>query len=139
MHEPERDVEPPLHAAGVAARDAVGGVAQADELEQLVDALAQRRAGHAVDAPLEQEVLAAGRLPVDARVLRDVADRALRTRFGWRTTSSPATSARPESGCVSVASVRTVVDLPAPFGPSRPNTSPSRTANETPSSACTVL
>ena len=43
----------------------------------------------------------------------------------------------PESGVVSVTSERTVVDLPAPFGPSRPNTSPSRTANETPSSACT--
>ena len=30
-----------------------------------------------------------------------------------------------------------VVDFPAPFGPSRPNTSPSVTENDTPSSACT--
>src|SRR5262249_6942834 len=52
---------------------------------------------------------------------------------------SPATLARPESGCVSVVSVRTVVDLPAPFGPRSPNTSPSRTANDTPSSAWTSL
>ncbi len=37
---------------------------------------AERRAGHAVDAALEHEVLAPGRLPVDAGVLRDVADRA---------------------------------------------------------------
>ena len=34
---------------------------------------------------------------------------------------------------------RTVVDLPAPFGPSSPKTSPSRTAKVTPSSACTAL
>src|SRR4051794_17346155 len=47
--------------------------------------------------------------------------------------------ARPESGCVSVVRTRTVVDLPAPFGPSSPNTSPSRTAKETPSSAWTSL
>ena len=42
-----------------------------------------------------------------------------------------------ESGVVSVVSTRTVVDLPAPFGPSRPKTSPSCTENVTPSSACT--
>ena len=79
MHEADRDVEPPLHAARVAARDAVGGVAKPDELEQLVDPRAERRARHAVDAALQHEVLAPGRLPVDARVLRDVADRAADT------------------------------------------------------------
>jgi uncharacterized Ntn-hydrolase superfamily protein len=38
-----------------------------------------------------------------------------------------------------VASTRTVVDLPAPFGPRRPKTSPSRTAKRIPSSARVVL
>src|SRR5205814_4082751 len=62
---------------------------------------------------------------------------ARRTAFWSVRTSWPATDARPESGCVSVTSTRTVVDLPAPFGPISPNTSPSRTANDTPSSART--
>ena len=36
----------------------------------------------------------------------------------------PATIAEPEVGAISVPSVRTVVVLPAPFGPRKPNTSP---------------
>ena len=76
VDEADRNVEPPLHPTGVAARDAVGGLAQADELEQFVDAGAQGRAGHAVDPALEHEVLAPGRLPVHAGLLCDVPDRA---------------------------------------------------------------
>ena len=72
VDETGRDVEAALHPAGVAARDAVGGVAQSDELEQLVDPLAQRGAAHRVDPALEHQVLAPGGLPVDARILRDV-------------------------------------------------------------------
>jgi hypothetical protein len=44
-----------------------------------------------------------------------------------RTTSNPATVAWPASGVVRVARMRTVVVLPAPFGPSRANTLPLRT------------
>ena len=40
VHERQREVEPPLHAARVAADLAVGGVGQADALEQLVAARA---------------------------------------------------------------------------------------------------
>jgi hypothetical protein len=36
----------------------------------------------------------------------------------------PATIAVPELGAISVPSVRTVVVLPVPFGPRKPNTSP---------------
>jgi hypothetical protein len=36
----------------------------------------------------------------------------------------PATIADPEFGAISVPNVRTVVVLPAPFGPRKPNTSP---------------
>src|SRR5262245_32381417 len=43
----------------------------------------------------------------------------------------PATVARPEVGVTIVPSVRTVVVLPAPFGPRNPNTSPYPTSNET--------
>jgi hypothetical protein len=37
---------------------------------------------------------------------------------------TPATIADPELGAISVPNVRTVVVLPAPFGPRKPNTSP---------------
>ena len=67
VDEPERDVEPALHPARVAVDDAVGGVGDPDELEQLVDALPQLAAAHALDAALQHQVLAAGGEAVDAR------------------------------------------------------------------------
>ena len=76
MDEAERDVETPAHAAGVRLHDPVGSVRDADELEQVADAPAQVVAAHALDTPLEHQVLAARAELVDAGVLRDVADRA---------------------------------------------------------------
>src|SRR5262245_26496756 len=49
--------------------------------------------------------------------------------------SDPPTRALPPSGMSNVVSMRISVDLPAPFGPSRPNTSPSLTLTVTPSTA----
>ncbi len=51
----------------------------------------------------------------------------------------PATSASPESGRERVVRIFTVVDLPAPFGPTRPNTLPAATSKLTPSRARTPL
>src|SRR4051812_12016758 len=59
----------------------------------------------------------------------------LRTALDSWTTSWPPTLAVPPSGRSRVARMRTTVVLPAPFGPSRPNTVPCRTARSTPSSA----
>ena len=47
-----------------------------------------------------------------------------RTRAASLTTSWPPTQARPPSGRSSVASIRTVVVLPAPLGPSSDTTVP---------------
>ena len=47
----------------------------------------------------------------------------------------PGDLARPASGLSRVARMRTAVVLPAPFGPSRPNTVPMRTWRSTPASA----
>ncbi len=46
-------------------------------------------------------------------------------------TGMPATMAEPAVGEISVARIRTVVVLPAPFGPRNPNTSPAATLNDT--------
>src|SRR6516162_5635979 len=43
----------------------------------------------------------------------------------------PATTADPAVGAISVPRIRTVVVLPAPLGPRKPNTSPRATLNDT--------
>src|SRR5665213_1142551 len=50
-----------------------------------------------------------------------------RTDSGFRATTKPATSARPEVGVSRPQSIRMVVDFPAPLGPRNPKTSPLRT------------
>src|ERR1700722_14976045 len=47
----------------------------------------------------------------------------------------PATTADPEVGAIRVPRIRTVVVLPAPFGPRKPNTSPRATVNDTSATA----
>src|SRR6516165_5744778 len=47
----------------------------------------------------------------------------------------PATTAEPAVGAISVPRIRTVVVLPAPLGPRKPNTSPRATLNETSATA----
>jgi hypothetical protein len=47
---------------------------------------------------------------------------------GSPATSNPATRALPSVASISVARMRIVVVLPAPFGPRNPNTSPGRHA-----------
>ena len=58
-----------------------------------------------------------------------------RTPSGCLATSKPPTVAVPLVGGRSVVSMRISVDLPAPFGPSRPKTSPGCTVNDMPSTA----
>src|ERR1700730_8188591 len=58
-----------------------------------------------------------------------------RTSSCCLTTSKPLTRALPEVGSSSVVSMRMSVDLPAPFGPRRPNTSPSSTSKVIPLTA----
>ena len=43
-----------------------------------------------------------------------------RTLMGSSTTETPSTNTLPSSGFTSAASMRSVVVLPAPFGPKRP-------------------
>src|SRR5580693_1674708 len=60
----------------------------------------------------------------------------------WRISSalagssgSPATTADPDVGAIRVPRIRTVVVLPAPLGPKKPNTSPRATRNDTSATA----
>ncbi len=56
----------------------------------------------------------------------------------WKTTGSPSSRIRPESGLCTPANVLTRVDLPAPFSPARACTSPARSSRLTPASARTA-
>jgi len=66
---------------------------------------------------MKLQVLRAGEIDVEVPIER-------LTRRGSLVTSYPATDALPDVGFRSVVSMRIVVVLPAPFGPSRPKTSP---------------
>src|SRR3954454_19160108 len=61
-----------------------------------------------------------------------------RTTPGSRVTSTPATVAVPDVGRTSVVSIRIVVVLPAPFGPSTATSSPGAMSRSIPRTACTV-
>src|SRR5579859_5803248 len=61
-----------------------------------------------------------------------------RTWSDWVRRSRPATRAVPPVGGISVASMRSVVVLPAPLGPRKPNISPAFTARSTPATASTM-
>ncbi len=63
---------------------------------------------------------------------------ARRAASGSVVTLAPSMSASPWSGFSTVYSMRSVVDLPAPFGPNNPVIWPSRAAKLTPRTAATL-
>ena len=130
-----REVEPAAHPAGVGARRAVGGVGEVEALEQLVRTLPRLRRREVEEAAEHHQVLAAREDLVDRRELPRQAEQ---LADGGRVVDDVVTEdARPgrRRGSSSVARTRTSVVLPAPFGPSRPNTVPSGTIRSTPASA----
>ena len=85
---------------------------------------------------MDLEVATAGERAVDDRVLEH--DRvSARAAIASDATSRPFTCAEPEVGRTVVVNMPTVVDLPAPFGPSSPKTSPVATSKSMPRTAST--
>ena len=76
VHEREREVQPPPHPARVAADAPVGGLRQADALEQRDRAFARGRAAQPVQRALHPQQLAPGHQRVDRGLLQRDADRA---------------------------------------------------------------
>ena len=76
MDQRERQVQPPLHAARVAADLAVGGIHQADALEQRVATRPALGLGHALQRGLQPHVLATGEQRVQRGLLECRSDRA---------------------------------------------------------------
>ena len=119
MHEREREVEPPAHAARVAADAAVGGLREADAVQQR-DGTGTRTGGA---QPVQRTCIRSSSRPVISGSIAaswSATPIARRTASPSRTTSYPATNACPEVGRSSVVRIRTTVVLPAPFGPKNP-------------------
>ena len=110
------------HAQRVAADLALAGIAQPDQLEHLVGAPSRQAGGRAQDA----QVVACGASRVEARRLErgaDDAQRGVQPRVRQRRRSSRAR----QSGAPDPSTMRSVVVLPAPFGPRKPVTEPGST------------
>ena len=131
------EVEPSAHAAGIRLHDAVAGLRQVELLEQLVRAFAGGSPAHVVEPPDHLEVLEAGHVLVDRGVLARNADLPSQQR-GIREDVDAVHPCVPLSGLRRVVRIRSAVVLPAPFGPSRPNTVPVSTVRSTPRRASTV-
>ena len=127
VHQRTGEVEAALHPARIRLGPAFGRVVQPDELQQL-----GRRGDPALTGDPVETALQLEQLPPASGPDRDRSPAAPRRCAGAPrrrrpTTSSPATEALPAVGGSSVHSIRTVVVLPAPLGPRKPNTSPCET------------
>ena len=120
------DLEAAALAAAVAGDRAVEQVRQAERGRQLLDPLAAT----ALATLHSRAWMSRLRRPVRPRSTTASWNTTLlarRAAIGSSATSKPATRAVPPVGAMVVVSMPMVVDLPAPFGPSRPNTSPAAT------------
>ena len=119
MHQRQGEVEPPPHAAGVGTDPPVGRRGEVDPLEELHRARPPDRPREAVEHRLEVQrsrPVMYGSMAASCSATPMLR----RTAAASATTSCPATRARPPVGRKSVASMRTVVLLPAPLGPRNP-------------------
>ena len=132
-----RDLDAPAHAARILRRGLVGALAQRHQRQRLVDARARQRARQTVERGAQPQVLA-------RRSASDPGSAPGTRRPGARGSAVSAATDRPAverqrpgvRAAAGPASRRNAVVLPAPLGPSRPNSSPGATSKLTPSSAC---
>ena len=124
-----RDLQPPSLAAAVGRDRPIEQLGEPEDVGELLDA----RGGLAPGSTRQSRAWM-------SRLRRPVRDRS--TTASWKTTleieraasgsvhdvEAREPRADPELGRSVVVSMPTVVDLPAPFGPRRPNTSPRRDA-----------
>ena len=112
-----------------AGRVGAGALGEVELSQELVCAIAGFGAGEAEVEAVEVDVLEDGAGAIEGVVLR--ARRRCRRRADWRDVPPHRCrrcGLRPEVGRARVVQMLMVVVLPAPLGPSRPKSSPSRTA-----------
>ena len=127
------EAEPLPHPERVALHAPVRRAVELDEPQHLVDA----RVGMPGRARERPQVVAAGAAGVEVGRLEHRAD-AQRRPLELARTARSNTSARPLVGGARPSSIRSVVVLPAPFGPRKPVTVPASSSNERPSTAVSL-
>ena len=140
VHQSHRHVEPAPLAAGQARDLALGQLGEVERLQQLV------RRGAARPAPVEAVDDALGaQLVRGALGVRRRRCPGRRTRSGAAPRPASVTTSKPghlrraaDVGAIRVVSIRIVVVLPAPFGPSTATSSPGSMSRLMPRTACTV-
>ena len=131
------DLEPPPLAAAVGPDRPVDELGEAERVGELGDAPPPPAGSTPHSRACRSRLRAAGERPVDDRVLEDDAADARGPRAARGRRRSRRARAVPPVGTIVVVSMPIVVDLPAPFGPSRPNTSPGATSKSMPFTAST--
>ena len=115
--------QPLCHAAGECVDGRLGEAGQLEPLEQVVGRLLGLLGAHAEEAAVAVQVLPRRELAVQRVLLRHHADQLLDEGRVLDDVDA-ADQGLPPVGMTRVVSTPTVVVLPAPFGPSRPKTSP---------------
>ena len=118
---------------------AVGEVGDLEALEALVDGGLAGLPAHAVEAGEDRQGLAHPQPVGEREVAGDEADLAPWPRERPLGRSWPTTVIEPASGVMAPRSMRSVVVLPAPFGPSSATRSPAPMVRSTPSTARTFV
>ena len=123
VHERQREVEAPAHAAGVGADPAVGRAGETDALEQHVATLVGLGLGDAVQHGLQAQ---SSRPVINGSMAASCSATPMERRTSPPGRHVETGHPRPaRGGLSSVTSIRTIVDLPAPLGPRKPKISPS--------------
>ena len=133
-----RQVEPAAHPAGVGPHEPAAGVREVELREQLPRAAARVAAAEVVEAADHLQVLEAGEVLVDRRVLAGEPDPLAEPRRLAEDVDARPPAPFPRRAASSVVRIRTAVVLPAPFGPSSPRTIPVSAVRSTPSRATTL-
>src|SRR5439155_4604803 len=120
--------------AGERRHHAAAAFPELHPLQHAADPKARLLPRHPIQLRVEPEVLLPGEV-ISSVVSWNTRPIRRRTSDGATTTSNPPTDAVPPVGRASVQSTEIVVVLPAPFGPRKPNVSPSSTVKPMPRTA----
>ena len=138
VHQPDRDVQPPPLPPGQARHLAVGQGREVERVEQFVGAPACGAPVEPEHGALRAQLVADALVVARAVALADVADACAAPRRPRPRRRARRPRPVPAVGAIRVVSMRMVVDLPAPFGPSTATSSPGAMSRSSACTACTV-